>query len=68
MDRRKIVILDAGGCVIKELDVSEIDNASAAAVMQLEVRTRCEMGDWHAGQRVVLSPWGNRVKEPKYRT
>lgn len=61
MDRRKIVLLDAADQVIAELDVSSIDHANYQAAMHLEVRTRCEMGDWHPGQRLRLEPWGNRL-------
>jgi len=62
MDRRKIVLLDAGMKVVKELDISEVDHADARIGMYVEVRTRCEMGEWHATQRVELYPWGSRIK------
>lgn len=61
MDKRTIVLLDAAEQVIAELDVSHIDHANTQAWMHLEVRTRCEMGDWHAGQRVEVYPWGSRL-------
>jgi hypothetical protein len=61
MDRRRIVLRDCAGAIIASLDVSDIDNASALAIMTLEVQTRCDLGDWHTGQTVCLSPWGNAV-------
>lgn len=64
MDRRKIVLLDAAGRVVAEMDVSHIDHADYRAPMLAEVRTRCDLGDWHAGQSVELYPWGNRVGGP----
>jgi hypothetical protein len=62
VDRRKIVLLDAADHVIKELDVSEVEHASIQAAMHIEVRTRCDMGDWHATQRLELYPWGRSIK------
>ncbi|HWD76725.1 MAG TPA: hypothetical protein VG371_16435 [Solirubrobacteraceae bacterium] len=50
--------------MIKELDVSEFDHANAQCSMHLEVRTRCDMGEWHATQRLELYPWGTRITRP----
>jgi hypothetical protein len=64
MDARVLVLRDANGAAIKTLDVSDIDNANAAAPVALTLETRCDLGEWHQAQRVEFVPWGTRISEP----
>lgn len=63
MDARVLVLRDANGAAIKTLDVSDLDNANAAAPVALTVETRCDLGEWHQAQRTELAPWGSRISE-----
>jgi hypothetical protein len=64
MDARVIVLRDANGAAVKTLDVSDLDNANAAAPLALTIETRCDLGEWHQAQRTELVPWGPRISEP----
>jgi hypothetical protein len=70
MDKRRIVLLDAAGSIanIGVLDVTRVDNANTQCMMQLEVQTRCDLGHWHAGQRIQLVPWGRALEDPYGKT
>lgn len=61
MDKREIVLVDVDGRLIGQLDVSPIDHANSQAPICLEIRTRCDMGEWHTTQRLELVPWGPRI-------
>ena len=61
MDRRRIFLRDVNGTVIREWDVSELDNANAQAVMTITVETLCDMGEWHCTQKVTMQPWGTKL-------
>ncbi len=63
MDARVIVLRDANGAAVKTLDVSDLDNADARALLALTVETRCDLGEWHQAQRTELLPWGGHVNE-----
>lgn len=64
MIRRRIVLRDAAGSIFRELDISDIDNADAAAPVTIEIQTQCEMLHWHDGQTIVTVPWGRALKNP----
>lgn len=63
-DMRRIALRDATGSVIRYMDVSDIDNANATAVMSLTIDARCDLGHWHA-QDICTSipPWGPRLTD-----
>lgn len=66
MNSRRIAIIDASGVVCATMDVSDLTNASVQTPLHLEVQTQCEMGHWHSGQGVILSPWGRAIIPTDY--
>lgn len=64
MQARVLVLADASGAAIRSIDISDLDNANSAAPMVVIVETRCDLGEWHEGQRAELVPWGKRISEP----
>lgn len=61
MMRRRIVLIDAAGCIFRELDISDIDNADARTPITIQVQTQCDMEHWHDGQTIETVPWGRRL-------
>lgn len=64
MQARHLVLRDMNGEVIKDLNVSDVDNANSAAQMSVTVETKCDLGEWHVSDRYNLLPWGPRISEP----
>jgi hypothetical protein len=64
MQRRRIVLKDFAGRVIKSLDISDVDHANTQYRMTLEVQTQCDMLHWHANQEFDTVPWGQRLRLP----
>ena len=66
MDARRLVIRDLDGHIVKHIDISDLDHANTQAPIFVDIETRCDVGDWHRGQRVELVPWGRRITRPDY--
>lgn len=63
MKRREIILRDTTGWIIRCMDISDIDHCNSTALLTLEVRTLCDMGDWHGGQNVEMMPWGAKLED-----
>lgn len=64
MGKRVIRILGPGGGVLREIDISDLDNADTQCPLALEVATLCDQGEWHSKGWTALPLWGNRLRDP----